>query len=145
MNRTELLQQIKEEVLNLKESHLYKERVSNKTLPVIGEGDHHAKIMFVGEAPGENEAKTGRPFCGASGRILDKLLQSIDVDRKDVYVTNILKDRPPKNRDPSFEEIQLYASFLDRQIAIIKPNVIATLVIFSMDYFIFSIVYFLSD
>ena len=134
MDRTELLRQIKEEVLNLKESPLYKERISNKAFPVIGEGNHTAKIMFVGEAPGENEARTGRPFCGASGRILDKLLQSIDVDRKDVYVTNILKDRPPRNRDPSFEEIQLYAPFLDRQIMIIQPKVIATLGRFSMEY-----------
>ena len=118
----------------MKESPLYKERISNKAFPVIGEGNHTAKIMFVGEAPGENEARTGRPFCGASGRILDKLLQSIDVDRKDVYVTNILKDRPPRNRDPSFEEIQLYAPFLDRQIMIIQPKVIATLGRFSMEY-----------
>ncbi len=133
-NRTEELRKIKEEVLNLKKSPLYKERVKNKVFPVIGEGDHYAKIMFIGEAPGKNEAMTGRPFCGASGKVLDKLLASIKLDRKDVYITNIVKDRPPNNRDPLPEEIEFYAPFLDRQISIIKPEVIATLGRFSMQY-----------
>ena len=66
MDRTELLRQIKDEVVNLKESPLYKERIKNGVFPVIGEGSHHAKIVFIGEAPGKNEAKTGRPFCGAA-------------------------------------------------------------------------------
>ena len=118
----------------LKESPLYEYRIGNNNYPVIGEGSHNAKIMFIGEAPGRNEAATGRPFCGASGKILDELLESIGMDRKDVYVTNILKDRPPENRDPSPMEIALYAPFLDRQIEIIKPKVIATLGRFSMKY-----------
>jgi len=101
---------------------------------VIGEGSHHARIMFIGEAPGKNEAETGRPFCGAAGKVLDKLLESISLDRKEVYVTNIVKDRPTSNRDPLPEEIKLYAPFLDRQIDIIQPKVIATLGRFSMDY-----------
>ncbi len=134
MDRTELLRQIKEEVLNLKESPLYKERVKNKVFPVIGEGNHHAKIMFIGEAPGRNEAATGRPFCGAAGKILDELLASVGIDRKEVYITNIVKDRPPFNRDPLPEEIKIYGPFLDRQIEIIQPEVIATLGRFSMDY-----------
>lgn len=132
--RTELLKQIKDEVTNLKKSPLYKERVANKAHPVIGEGDHFAKIMFVGEAPGKNEAETGRPFCGASGRVLDELLASVEIDRKTVYVTNIVKDRPTKNRDPLPKEIALYAPFLDRQIDIIQPKIIATLGRFSMEY-----------
>ncbi len=103
-------------------------------LPVIGESDHYAKIMFIGEAPGKNEALTGRPFCGAAGHILDELLQSINIKRQDVYVTNIVKDRPPFNRDPLPEEIEFYAPFLVRQIEIIKPEVIATLGRFSMAY-----------
>jgi DNA polymerase len=133
-NRQELLRQIKDEVVNLKKSPLYKERVANKAHPVIGEGDHFAKIMFVGEAPGKNEAEQGRPFCGASGRVLDELLASVGIDRKTVYVTNIVKDRPTNNRDPLPGEIALYAPFLDRQIDIIQPKVIATLGRFSMDY-----------
>lgn len=134
MDRTESLRKIKNEVLNLKESPLYEERIKNKVFPVIGEGNHYAKIMFIGEAPGKNEAATGRPFCGAAGKILDQLLASVQIDRKDVYITNIVKDRPPFNRDPLPEEIQVYGPFLDRQIEIIQPDVIATLGRFSMGY-----------
>jgi len=133
-NRTELLREIKDEVIALKDSPLCQERIKNGVFPVIGEGDHCAKIIFIGEAPGKNEAATGRPFCGAAGKILDKLLASAGIDRKDVYITNIVKDRPPLNRDPFPDEIRAYAPFLDRQIDIIKPQVIATLGRFSMDY-----------
>lgn len=133
-NRTGLLKKIKDEVISLKNSSLYKERIKNGVFPVIGEGSHYAKKMFIGEAPGKKEAETGRPFCGAAGKILDELLASISLDRKGVYVTNIVKDRPTLNRDPLPEEIKLYAPFLDRQIAIIKPQAIATLGRFSMDY-----------
>ncbi|MFH1990570.1 MAG: uracil-DNA glycosylase [Patescibacteria group bacterium] len=135
-NRTEQLKKIKDEIVAAKNSPLYDFRVKNNFLPVIGEGDHYAKIMFIGEAPGKNEALTGRPFCGAAGRILDELLQSINIDRKNVYVTNIVKDRPPFNRDPLPEEIEFYSPFLIRQIEIIKPEVIATLGRFSMAYII---------
>jgi DNA polymerase len=133
-NHTEQLKEIKDEIVNAKNSPLYNFRIKNKFLPVIGEGNHYAKIMFIGEAPGKNEALTGRPFCGAAGHILDELLKSISLDRKEVYVTNIVKDRPPFNRDPLPEEIEYYAPFLDRQIEIIKPEVIATLGRFSMAY-----------
>ena len=133
-SRDEDLKIIKNEVVALKESPLYKDRVKNKYFPVIGEGNHSAEIMFIGEAPGENEAKTGRPFCGRAGKVLDMLLESVGIARKDVYVTNIVKDRPPGNRDPFPEEISIYASFLDRQIEIIKPKVVATLGRFSMVY-----------
>lgn len=133
-NRNKLLKQIKDEVLALKTSPLYAERQKNKVMPVIGEGSHFAKIMFVGEAPGKNEAATGKPFCGASGKILDQLLASIGISRPDVYVTNIVKDRPPFNRDPLPEEIESYGPFLDRQIEIIKPKYIVSLGRFSMAY-----------
>lgn len=132
--RHDLMKQIKDEVIDLKESPLCKERIKNGVHPVIGEGSHFAKIMFIGEAPGKNEAQTGRPFCGASGRILDQLLASINLPRQSVYVTNIVKDRPTDNRDPLPDEIALYAPFLDRQIEIIQPRVIATLGRFSMVY-----------
>lgn len=128
------LKKIRDEVVALTSSPLYEDRVKNNYLPVIGEGDHDAGIMFIGEAPGENEAKTGKPFCGRAGKILDKLLESVGIDRKNVYVTNIVKDRPPGNRDPLPDEISTYAPFLDRQIDIIKPKVIATLGRFSMQY-----------
>jgi len=133
-NRTEQMKKIKDEVIGAKDSPLYEYRIKNKYFPVIGEGSHSAKIMFIGEAPGKNEAETGRPFCGASGKVLDELLTSIGIDRKEVYVTNIVKDRPPENRDPLPNEIDFYAPFLDRQIEIIKPQVIATLGRFSMSY-----------
>ena len=130
----EALKKIKDELLDFKQSPLYKYRTENNYFPVIGEGSHEAEIMFVGEAPGENEAKTGRPFCGRAGKLLDELLASVGIERKDVYITNILKDRPPANRDPEPSEIDLYAPFLDRQIEIIKPKIIATLGRFSMGY-----------
>lgn len=132
--RDEFLKKIKEEILGLSTSPLYTYREANKYFPVIGEGNHSAEIMFIGEAPGENEAKTGKPFCGRAGKILDELLSSVGIKREDVYVTNIVKDRPPENRDPLPSEIDAYAPFLDRQIEIIKPKIIATLGRFSMQY-----------
>ncbi len=103
--RFEQMKKIRDEVVDLKRSPLYEFRTSEGNVPVIGEGSHFAKIMFIGEAPGKNEAATGRPFCGASGRILDELLASIKIPRSEVYITNIVKDRPPGNRDPLPEEI----------------------------------------
>ncbi len=132
--RKELMKKIKDEVLTLKDSFLVEERIKNGVFPVIGEGSHFAKIMFVGEAPGANEAKTGRPFVGASGKFLNVLLESVGIKRDDIYITNIVKDRPPQNRDPRPDEIEQYGPFLDRQIDIIKPKVIATLGRFSMMY-----------
>jgi len=133
-DKTEKMKEIRDEVINLKRSPLYEYRVSHGYLPVIGQGSHDADIMFIGEAPGENEAKTGVPFCGASGKFLDELLEHIGLPREKVYIANILKDRPPDNRDPTVEEIEMYAPFLDRQIEIIEPKVIATLGRFSMIY-----------
>lgn len=132
--KREKMKVIKDEVMNLTTSPLYQYRTENKYFPVIGEGSHDAHIMFVGEAPGRNEAKTGRPFCGAAGKILDELLASVNIPRADVYITNIVKDRPPQNRDPLPEEIESYGPFLDRQIEIIQPEVIATLGRYSMVY-----------
>jgi DNA polymerase len=134
MERSILLKEIKEEIINFQESPFYKERVENGLFPVIGEGSHSASVMFVGEAPGANEAKTGRPFCGSAGKILDFCLFEIKLNREDVYITNIVKDRPPLNRDPSLEEIKSYAPFLDRQINIIQPKIIVTLGRFSANY-----------
>ena len=81
-NRAELLRKIKDEVLCV-EGSLCKERIKNNVFPVIGEGSHYAEVMFIGEAPGKNEAETGRPFCGAAGKVLDELLKSISLARKE--------------------------------------------------------------
>lgn len=132
--RFKKMKEIRDELLVFKKSPLYKYRTENKYFPVVGEGSHMASIMFIGEAPGKNEAETARPFCGRSGKLLDEMLASINLDRKAVYVTNIVKDRPPENRDPTLDEIELYAPFLVRQIDIIQPKVIATLGRFSMEY-----------
>jgi len=130
------MNKIETEIVGLKKSPLYRFRVKNKNMPVVGEGSLSAKIMFVGEAPGKNEAKTGKPFCGASGKILDELLKSIKIEREKVYITSIVKDRPPENRDPTPKEVRIYGPFLDKQIEIIKPKVIATLGRYAMDYII---------
>ena len=128
------MKKLEDEVVALKKSPLYKYRTSNGYLPVVGEGSLDSKIVLVGEAPGRNEAKTGRPFCGAAGKILDGLLAGAGIERRDVYITNIVKDRPPENRDPTPEEIRIYGPFLDRQIEIIQPKVIATLGRYAMVY-----------
>ncbi|TSC85946.1 MAG: DNA polymerase bacteriophage-type [Parcubacteria group bacterium Gr01-1014_8] len=132
-DKFEKMKQIRDEVIAI-DGGLAEYRKKNNNHAVLGEGSHDSKIMFIGEAPGKNEALTGRPFCGAAGKILDSLLESIGVPRKEVYITNIVKDRPPENRDPLPSEIELYAPFLDRQIDVIQPKVIATLGRFSMDY-----------
>ncbi|MEA1929526.1 MAG: uracil-DNA glycosylase [Patescibacteria group bacterium] len=132
--KTEQLRRIRDELLAFEASPFFKYRQENNYFPVIGEGDHDADIIFIGEAPGKNEAETAKPFCGASGKILDQLLESAGIGRGDVYITNVVKDRPPANRDPSPAEIELYAPFLERQIDIIQPKAIATLGRFSMQY-----------
>lgn len=132
--RKDQMRKIRDEVWNLTASPLYRYRKKNNYYPVLGEGSHTARVCFIGEAPGKNEAEQGRPFCGAAGRILDELLASIHLDRGDVYITNILKDRPPENRDPAPAEIELYTPFLERQINVIKPRIIATLGRFAKEY-----------
>ncbi len=134
VDRREALEDIARSVRNLTQSPLYDYRRENGYQPVIGEGDPSADIVFVGEAPGAQEARTGRPFVGNAGKILDHLLASVDLDRADVYITNVVKDRPPDNRDPTAEEIRIYAPFLRRQIEIIRPRVIATLGRFAMTF-----------
>jgi uracil-DNA glycosylase len=114
--RLNRLDAIENMIRDLEESPLYDHREKNGYLPVIGEGDADARIMFVGEAPGKQEAETGLPFVGNAGRVLDRLLDSIDIAREDVYITNLVKDRPPGNRDPRPDEVDLYAPFLIQQI-----------------------------
>lgn len=109
------------------ESPLYEFRLENNYQPVIGEGCLEADIVFIGEAPGKNEALSGQPFCGRAGRILDELLIEAGLRREDVYITNIVKDRPPNNRRPTNKEVEIYSPFLIRQLEIIQPKVIVTL------------------
>ena len=99
---------------------------------VPGEGPADAQVMFIGEGPGFHEDQQGRPFVGAAGKFLDELLEMIGLERKDVYITNVIKCRPPGNRDPREDEIAACRTYLDRQIALIQPKIIITLGRFSM-------------
>nr|WP_038039516.1 uracil-DNA glycosylase [Thermorudis peleae] len=108
------------------------ELARTRTHAVPGEGNPHAEVMFIGEAPGWNEDKQGRPFVGAAGQFLNELLERIGLRRSDVFITNIVKCRPPGNRDPLPDEIVACAPYLEEQIAAIRPKVIVTLGRYSM-------------
>jgi len=103
-----------------------------RTRAVPGEGPEDAALMFIGEAPGFHEDRQGRPFVGAAGRFLEELLASIDLQREQVYICNVIKCRPPGNRDPSPAEIEACRPYLDRQIELVNPRVVVTLGRFSM-------------
>lgn len=129
----------KEERLNM----LAREMASDTALPfygqanlVFGEGNPESAVLFIGEAPGFHEDRLVRPFVGLSGKLLDKLIASVGWNRESVYITNIVKRRPPENRDPLPEEIAAYKPFLARQIEIIAPKAIVPLGRFSMNYFL---------
>jgi len=100
---------------------------TGRTQVVFGHGNPEADIMFVGEAPGYYEDKEGRPFVGAAGKLLDRLLQEIGLQRSEIYIANVLKCRPPQNRDPLPEEVEACKPYLLRQIELIKPRVLCTL------------------
>lgn len=117
------LQKLDETIRQCPRCELAKSR--NKAVP--GEGPHDAEIMFIGEAPGWNENQQGRPFVGPAGKFLDELLASIQMRRADVFITNIVKCRPPGNRDPQPDEITACKPYLDEQIERINPLVIVTL------------------
>jgi uracil-DNA glycosylase family 4 len=103
-----------------------------RTRAVPGEGPEDANIMFIGEGPGFHEDRQGRPFVGAAGKYLEELLEKIDLKRDDVYITNVVKCRPPGNRDPQPDEIAACKSYLDKQIDLIRPGLVVTLGRFSM-------------
>ena len=117
------LAQIDREVSNCTDCPLHQ----NRSRAVPGEGPENAEIMLIGEAPGFNEDKQGRPFVGAAGQFLEKLLASANLSREDVYITNTVKCRPLNNRDPLPVEMATCRKYLDRQIAAIAPKVIVTL------------------
>ena len=99
----------------------------SRTQVVFGQGDPHAELMLVGEAPGFHEDKQGYPFVGSAGKLLDKLLEGIGLTRQDVYIANVLKCRPPGNRDPQPDEIEACERHLFRQIELIEPKLVGTL------------------
>ncbi len=120
---------------------LKKEMETDKSLPlktnlVFGEGNPEAEVLFIGEAPGAEEDKLIRPFVGRSGQLLRKNIRKIGWQEEDVYITNIVKRRPPENRDPTPDEIEKYKPYLARQIEIISPRIIVPLGRFSMNYFL---------
>ncbi len=103
---------------------------------VVGKGNINARILFVGEAPGKNEDEQGIPFCGAAGKNLDKLLESVGLSLEDIYIANILKCRPPENRDPSIEEIKMHTPWLVKQIKEMKPSIICSLGNYATKFFL---------
>jgi DNA polymerase len=107
---------------------------ATRTRLVFGSGDPHARLMFVGEAPGKNEDLTGEPFVGAAGKLLDELLDSIGLARSQVFIANMVKCRAPGNRDPEAVELETCSPFLSRQIELVDPVVIATLGRFAAHY-----------
>jgi uracil-DNA glycosylase family 4 len=123
MSSEEILKEVAAEASICTKCNLCKGR----TKAVPGEGNPHAKILFIGEGPGFHEDKQGRPFVGPAGQFLDELLSSINLRRSDVFITNVVKCRPPNNRDPLPEEIAACNDYLDRQIDAIKPGVVVTL------------------
>jgi len=120
----------------LKEKMLIDNKLPLSTNLVFGEGRADAEILLIGEAPGLREDIEVRPFVGRSGKLLTATLEEISLHRNDVYITNVVKRRPPENRDPLPEEIEIYKPYLQKQIEIINPKIIVTLGRFSMNFFI---------
>ena len=114
------LEDIKKQVVSCKLCDLHKTRTNT----VFGVGNEKAKVMFIGEAPGANEDLKGEPFVGRAGMLLNSMLRSIGLERTDVYIANILKCRPPNNRDPLPQEVKLCTPYLQQQIALIQPKVL---------------------
>lgn len=131
LDKQQQLDNITQKIGKCQKCDLYK----TATNPVPGSGNPQAEIVFIGEAPGAKEDATGLPFVGNSGKLLDKLLASISVNRLDVFICNILKHRPPHNRDPLPEEIKVCVPYLKDQLQVIGPKVIITLGRFAMNYF----------
>lgn len=132
MSAAETLQQVAAEVAACARCELHYSRKQ----PVPGEGPANADLMFIGEGPGFHENEQGRPFVGAAGQFLEQLLGSIGYQRQQVYITNVVKCRPPGNRDPQMEELQACSDYLERQLQAINPKVVVTLGRYSMARFL---------
>lgn len=131
--KQQILEQIKADIIN---KNICPDLAKNAKQLVFGSGSANAKIVFIGEAPGKKEDQLGEPFVGPSGKLLDELLANINIKREDVYITNIVKYRPPNNRDPLDEEKKEFLPFLFAQLDAIKPKVIVTLGRHSMNCFL---------
>jgi DNA polymerase len=131
MSKQEIYQEISNEILKCKKCSLCETAIQ----AVVGEGSLEARVIFIGEAPGKNEDEQGRPFVGRAGKLLTGLIEDLGMSRDDVWIGNIIKHRPPKNRDPKPEEILSCKDFLTRQIEVINPRIIVTLGRFSFNYF----------
>lgn len=123
-SKQDQLDQIAAEIVN---SNVCPDLAKTAKHLVFGEGNPDAKIIFIGEAPGKNEDLTGKPFIGAAGKFLSELLEGIGLNRSDVYITSILKYRPPNNRDPKPEEKSAFWPYLSAQLEVIAPQLIVTL------------------
>ncbi|MCW1908005.1 MAG: uracil-DNA glycosylase [Candidatus Saccharibacteria bacterium] len=124
------LDQIKADILS---QNICQELAKQATQLVFGDGSPNADIVFIGEAPGKNEDIQGIPFVGAAGKFLNEMLEMIGMNRDDIYITNIVKYRPPNNRDPLPEEKQAFLPFLEAQLQVIQPKLVITLGRHSMD------------
>ena len=133
MNKTAQLADLKEAILA---ADICPELRTHATQLVLGDGNPDADIVFIGEAPGKNEDEQGIPFVGAAGKFLNEMLASVGMERSDVYITNIVKYRPPNNRDPSPEEKKAFWPYLVKQLQIIEPKIIITLGRHSMENFL---------
>ena len=131
--KQERLDEIKQSILD---NNVCPELAESATQLVFGSGNPDADIVFIGEAPGKNEDIQGIPFIGAAGKFLNEMLESIKLKREDVYITNIVKYRPPKNRDPLPEEKSVFLSYLQAQIEVIQPKVVIPLGRHSMNCFL---------
>lgn len=130
MTKQTKLDQIKEDILK---QNICPELAKTATQLVFGDGNADADLVFIGEAPGKNEDQQGLPFVGAAGKFLNEMLAMIGLDRADIYITNIVKYRPPNNRDPLPDEKQAFLPFLQAQLEVIKPKLVVTLGRHSMD------------
>lgn len=133
MSKQTQLDELKEEII---QSDICPELAAGATQLVMGEGNPDADIVLIGEAPGKKEDEQGRPFVGASGRFLDEMLVAAGLSRAEVYITNIVKYRPPANRDPRPDEKAAFGPYLVRQLHIIDPKVVITLGRHSMEHFL---------
>lgn len=129
-DKTKLLEEIKADILK---GNICPDLAAGATQLVFGDGHPNADIVFIGEAPGRNEDEQGLPFVGAAGKFLNEMLAGIGLKREDIYITNIVKYRPPNNRDPLPSEKEAFLPFLKRQIEAIKPKLIVTLGRHSME------------
>ncbi len=133
MNKAVLMQQLADTIID---KGVCPELAKTATHLVIGDGSLDADIVFIGEAPGKNEDEQGIPFVGAAGKFLNEMLAAAEMERTDVYITNIVKYRPPENRDPTPDEKKAFWPYLLKQLQIIQPKVVITLGRHSMEYFL---------